>query len=810
MAGATAALTLALSALSASPGPVGQVVPGPGGRPDLLRQPPLDRITLIDGTVLSVEPVNPRPLPPPPKADDSKQAKPLTKKEQAELEAAQRLVIRLTEGDYRDFIIKKTSIKSVEYFEDMLLAEGDRWLRDGDFPKAFEHYLAAHDRSPGWKGIDERIDKLLFAEGDASLIRQDAERGLRLLRELLARRPDYPGLVDKLAKAYSERINRALDRGLYAEGRQALHDLETIAATHVLARDARKRYVSKAQSVADRAASKAEDARLVDLAEALRIWPELEEVASKYADLFEKQPTLDVGVLDLPPSGPRRGNPSPGFGPWVRSQAETRVTPIIYWPLLARDDEAAARGNLSGQLVADLEIADIGRTLNLRLRPGILWSDGSRPVSSIDVARSLSDRAIPQSPSFSARWAGMLERLEAGDDERVTIRLTRPILNPEAWLVVPIGPAHAGRDGLVPTPQGRRTVGDGLFRLDRITETEARFQAATQHETPGNGKIRYLREVRMPRASTAIAALIRGEVSMLEHVPPDRIGELTQDPDVKIGRYAHPSIHRIVLDGRTPALRNRSLRRGLSYAIDRVTLLEESVLRRPPDPRNTVADGPFPTESHANAPQVRPLEHDPLMAKMLIAAGRKELGNEPIRLRFEYPAIPEAQAAAPKIAELFREAGKVGDTVGLTIELIERRPAELEQELRAGRRFDLVYLADRVAEPAFQAGPLICPGYDAPPSADALAAVPSPRILQLLLQLERAVDPPSARDLLQQIDREAHDELPILPLWQLEDHYAWRGRLTGPAETAESLYQGIESWEIKPWFARDPWSLASP
>ena len=45
--------------------------------------------------------------------------------------------------------------------------------------------------------------------------------------------------------------------------------------------------------------------------------------------------------------------------------------------------------------------------------------------------------------------------------------------------------------------------------------------------------------------------------------------------------------------------------------------------------------------------------------------------------------------------------------------------------------------------------------------------------------------------------------LPVLPLWQLEDHYAWRTRLEGPAEVADRLYQGIETWKIAPWFARD-------
>ena len=63
----------------------------------------------------------------------------------------------------------------------------------------------------------------------------------------------------------------------------------------------------------------------------------------------------------------------------------------------------------------------------------------------------------------------------------------------------------------------------------------------------------------------------------------------------------------------------------------------------------------------------------------------------------------------------------------------------------------------------------------------------------------------SARELVTQIDRECRDELPVIPLWQLQDHFAYRARLKGPVETADHLYQGIDQWQIEPWFAKDPW-----
>jgi peptide/nickel transport system substrate-binding protein len=236
----------------------------------------------------------------------------------------------------------------------------------------------------------------------------------------------------------------------------------------------------------------------------------------------------------------------------------------------------------------------------------------------------------------------------------------------------------------------------------------------------------------------------------------------------------------------------------LSYAVDRRTLLEDVVLEHPPQELDAPADGPFPKGSSGDAPGVKPLGFDLLLARMLVAAARKERGGGPIRLTFEHPAIPEARAAVGKLAEAFRIAG----VEIVTVELPESR---LETELRAGRRFELAYRVVRCRDPIREAGPILCPGYDAPPQADALASAASPRILQLLLELERASDLPSARGLAIQIDRESRDELPVIPLWQLVDHYAWRDRLRGPQPIADDLYQGLETWEVHPWIAKDPW-----
>ena len=111
------------------------------------------------------------------------------------------------------------------------------------------------------------------------------------------------------------------------------------------------------------------------------------------------------------------------LGPWVRSPADARISRLLYRPILASGDDDARKGKKPGQLAAAIESSDLGRRLVLRIRPGFHWSDGSRPVSAIDVGRDLIDRTDPHSLRYEARWAELLDRVEVADVSRVELRL---------------------------------------------------------------------------------------------------------------------------------------------------------------------------------------------------------------------------------------------------------------------------------------------------------------------------------------------------------------------------------------------------
>ena len=245
----------------------------------------------------------------------------------------------------------------------------------------------------------------------------------------------------------------------------------------------------------------------------------------------------------------------------------------------------------------------------------------------------------------------------------------------------------------------------------------------------------------LPPGQSAVGPLRRGDVSLIEHVPPDQVAGLG-DPrrhqgwDVFASRWSTSSrstaATRRCAAGRCGAgCRMRSTARPCSRTTCSST--------RPTDAdavcRRAVSQGKLRRRARASS---RSKAH-PWLAKMLVAAARKELNNAPIKLNLEYPAIPEVRAIVPKLAEAFREAG---------VEIIaaEVPPSQLESELRAGRRFDLAYRVLRATSRCSMPGCCSVPATTRPPEADALASTASPRILQLLLQLERAADWPTAGD----------------------------------------------------------------
>ena len=306
-----------------------------------------------------------------------------------------------------DFKVKRASIKKIEYFEDMLLEECDRLVALHDYTRAFECCLRVETRNPGWNGLFDRVNRVLFAEGSKALIDGDGERGLRLLRELLGRKRDYPGLLDQIGEAYSKRIERAISLGPLPAG----------AARAARARRARARAYSgeaDARSVHQQGDGPRQGVRVSAASRAAR---RARRGAAHLADARGSRAALQEGVqrrTDARSGGERRGFSAGPVGSHAGRPADQPAA--VSRRSWSSDDDDARQGKKPGQLAAGIESSDLGRRLVLKIRPGFHWSDGSRPVSAIDVGRDLIDRTDPHSLRYDARWADLLDRVEVADE----------------------------------------------------------------------------------------------------------------------------------------------------------------------------------------------------------------------------------------------------------------------------------------------------------------------------------------------------------------------------------------------------------
>jgi peptide/nickel transport system substrate-binding protein len=770
---------------------------------DLIRAAPFDRITLTDGMTVDVEPVSPRPLPPyDPKAERRVEAQakakvvvpregnillpgqePVVDASKAAPDESATVITVKPIGQDGLFRLKRANIKSIDYYEDLLLQNAQRLAASKQFSRAFDHVMAVRRRNPAWPGLEDRVNALWLTEGVASLDQGDTPRALRLLLELHASKKDAPGLADALARAFTGRIETAFARGDYADARAALGELEDLAGPDGRVATLREPFLKRAGELMARADKAGDDpaAKLDAVVESLRVWPTYEKAVRAYPAAFAAMPTLDVAVADLPLS----------LGPWGDDPASNRVRPLLHLPLLAdTSDEAAGRdASRDDQLLARVEVADLGRSLRLQLAESRSWSGDLGPVTAFDVGRSLIDRTRPDASAFRARWSSLVDRIEVVDSGHVLVMLRRPAIQPRDWLSHAIAPSSSRPDGLVSRVGPRLAASpaaSGPFVPGRRDEGSLDLLARASGP---EGSIRRVREVAFASPDAAVAALLRGDVSYLERVPASRVVELEQTAGIKLVRAASPRVHVLALDGRNPKLRNRTLRRGLSTAIDRAAMLAKVLRPRAPGEGDTVADGVFVRASYADAPAVPPLPYDSLLARMLVAAGRKEMGGEPLRFELAYPARDDARSAVPELIKALVDAG-------VEITPRERPEAELERDLRGGLPFDIAYRVLGPLDPIHDATLLVCPGADAPASLDPLGSVAAPRILQLLLQLETATSFPAARGLAIQVDRELRDELPVIPLWQIVEFAAHRDRLRGPVSPLPGPYHGIDSWRI--------------
>ncbi len=308
--------------------------------------------------------------------------------------------------------------------------------------------------------------------------------------------------------------------------------------------------------------------------------------------------------------------------------ANNQIALHIFEPLVARDAHQL--------LVPALALAwtPLSDTVwEFKLRPDVKFQYGS-PFTAEDVVFTFERAAkVPNSPTPFTSITRQVTRLEIVDP--LTLRITTggpaPLL-PVDLSTLPIL-SHTAAAG--DAPEGRTT--DELNRGDGLVGTgpfkfvgwkrggELTLARNDSYWGPGPAWTRVVFKP-LPKADARLAALVAGDVDLIEDPPTDEVATLRKDPKLAVAtavssrliylgldQHAEPSPGIPDTKGKNP-LKDRRVREALSRAIDRKGIVDTIM-----DGMAAPAGDLLPYPAFGTSRDTRPEHYDPEGAKRLLA-----------------------------------------------------------------------------------------------------------------------------------------------------------------------------------------------
>ncbi len=251
--------------------------------------------------------------------------------------------------------------------------------------------------------------------------------------------------------------------------------------------------------------------------------------------------------------------------------------------------------------------------VTFKLRPGVHWHDGV-PFTAQDVQFTF-DYIKRLSPEQVRRPYVNLT-VEVVDALTVRVAFERPVADVlqffDAWIL----PAHRFRN-FTPVPDhpplAEYPVGTGPYRFRRQS-IEGHVSLEMNAEYWGEpGRIRGVKMNKVTDPSQMVLSAMYGNHRLMIQVPPHQLSTLEALKTFNIELYPSFTIYGFAYDCRHPILKDPRVRRALSYATDRQTMLDQWF-----NGKGHLIATPFNHASPYFDPTVKPLPHDPAQARALL------------------------------------------------------------------------------------------------------------------------------------------------------------------------------------------------
>ena len=709
-------------------------------------------------------------------------------------------------GDPADklFDVSGAAIQKIELFHELLHAEASRLIQAEKPDDAFPYLDRLVREFPKTQGIDKLIEDFHLVDAELAFKKRRFDEALLALDHAYTANPDREGLRRQLQGVVGHVIRSQFDRQDYAAVRRSAAyardrygaELEPVARqweTRLKERAGEVITVARKQFGAGQFSKALATSRVAN-----RIWPDLEGSVELNRQIMAQHPRVAVGVTQ------QDGGPGAAGGAVSLNWAARRTSLLLYRPLV-RFVDFTADGGVYGSPLGSIEVSSDRRQVTLKIT-------GDRGIGAVgyEVSRALLRTAAPGSNSFNKRWAEFVQSVYLSNPDTIEITFSRPTLRPEALLPRP-------------TPQPNQPLSSLLAGNYRRMPSEASSHTAfTLKEVRGreSGRPKEIVEYLFDDAAAATDALLRGEIDLIDRVHPADVERLQSHPQIQVAPYRIPTVHFLVVGGRQKVFRQPTFRRGLLYCINREGLLNNEILPHGPRGMTQVLTAPMPLGNSSEDPlgyayvkTIEPRKFDPSLGLVLLRLAQAQVQQQEQAAK-DKAAKAEAKKDAPKRAAEVQQS-EDGATplpslvlafpdsaiaqsassaiasdlarVGLRVTLLPLPPGRSQP---SDDQWDLLYVDATLQEPFVDLPELII--------GHGLLQGQGGPVWQAVRTLQEAKNWDAVREQFAFIHRLVYDHTPLIPLWQIEEHLAYRDHLHGVGANPVSLYQNVDQWRLRP------------
>lgn len=681
------------------------------------------------------------------------------------------------------FSSKWSEIERFDLWEIRLERETKERIAAKDFVGAYPFLSILIRDYPNRPGLREIRCDFLYQDAVGRANRGEFESTLAMLEELRRFAPEYreSSVLQAISNVTDQLMQQLMDDRELDLAQQLLARLTKDYPGTILQSTAKwnAEFLGMAEAKRNEAIA-ARDAKNYRLArmlarESVYLKPDIEGGQELIQEIDTIYPLVNVGVLQSATAlDPTR----------LDNWGARRAGRLIYRTLFEIQG-AGPEGGEYDFIFGEVETSPDRMHFDLLLKPNELIA----PLDTIQaffLADVMADRAKPQASTYFAPWASAVESIGLDGPQRVTFNLRRPHVLPTCLLQIPVDGSWFGKAPLSPT---------GDYRRESVEDNVVRYVLSDKPKVPTQP--REIVEIRSDSASDGVSALLQGKIDVLDQLFPADAIRLSKHKRIKVANYPLPTVHMLVPCSDHPFLAERTFRRALLYGINREDILTGELLEGFESEGCRVISGPFPAGLELNDPlgyaydqSIEPRPYEPPLAQLLIAMNTNQMKSEAERKKEEMPEMTPLRLAYPpdNLSRVACEGIRTQwQLLGLDVELVELEVGKTFPD-REKNIADIVYVSAAVWEPVIDAGRLLGP--------DGLARCEDQLVGLGLRRLEEAKNWREVRDRLIDLHSIVHHELPVLPLWQMVDSYAYRRDLIGMGSDIVSLYQNADNWRL--------------